>query len=64
MDVQNARGKCLSGRSMLCMIYREFEPNGRSFNTDSLQDVYDLKMSNTMSGLEAYCSRLDALMLR
>eukprot|EP00972_Heterocapsa_arctica_P007508 1095340-Heterocapsa_arctica.AAC.1 len=64
MDIANSRGKTLSGRGMLCMLYREFEPNGRQFSTDSLQDVYDLKMSNTLSGLEAYCSRLDALMLR
>eukprot|EP00972_Heterocapsa_arctica_P037953 5586254-Heterocapsa_arctica.AAC.1 len=29
MDICNSRGKCLSGRGMLCMLYREFEPNGR-----------------------------------
>eukprot|EP00972_Heterocapsa_arctica_P013206 1940725-Heterocapsa_arctica.AAC.1 len=54
MDIANSRGKTLSGRCMLCMLFREFEPNGRQFNTDSLQDIYDLKMSNTLAGLEAY----------
>eukprot|EP00972_Heterocapsa_arctica_P012962 1904799-Heterocapsa_arctica.AAC.1 len=63
MDICNSRGKSLSGRGMLCMLYREFEPKGRQYNKDSLRDVYDLKMANTLPGLEAYCSRLDALML-
>eukprot|EP00972_Heterocapsa_arctica_P018771 2775605-Heterocapsa_arctica.AAC.1 len=52
MDIQNAKGKTLSGRGMLCMLYREFEPSGRQYNTDSLQDVYDLTTVNTFPGLE------------
>eukprot|EP00972_Heterocapsa_arctica_P059853 8828191-Heterocapsa_arctica.AAC.1 len=44
MDKANSRGETLSGRGMLCVLFREFEPNGRQFNTDSLQDIYDLKI--------------------
>eukprot|EP00972_Heterocapsa_arctica_P079748 11750332-Heterocapsa_arctica.AAC.1 len=46
------------------MLYKEFEPSGRQYNTDSLQDVYDLTMINTLPGLEAFLSQLDALLLR
>eukprot|EP00972_Heterocapsa_arctica_P095073 14021975-Heterocapsa_arctica.AAC.1 len=55
----------MSGRSMLCLVHREFEPNGLNFETDTLQDIYDLKMEPcNMEGLQVYCSQLDALMLR
>jgi hypothetical protein len=53
MDLALSVGKTLSGRSMLCMLFRWFEPNGRQFNTDSLQDIYDLKCTaQTLTGLD------------
>eukprot|EP00972_Heterocapsa_arctica_P048482 7146270-Heterocapsa_arctica.AAC.1 len=65
MDKALSVGKTFSGRSMLCMMFRYFEPNGRQFNTDSLQDIYDLKIpSQTLAGLDSYLSQLDGLMLR
>ena len=65
MDKAISLGQTMSGRSMLCMMFRYFEPNGRQFNTDSLQDIYDLKIkSSTLPSLELYLSHLDSLMLR
>eukprot|EP00972_Heterocapsa_arctica_P002250 324534-Heterocapsa_arctica.AAC.1 len=47
------------------MLFRHFEPNGRQFNTDCLQDIYELKLSpQTLAGLDSYLSRPDGLMLR
>eukprot|EP00972_Heterocapsa_arctica_P012404 1821321-Heterocapsa_arctica.AAC.1 len=58
-------GRMLSGRATLCAVYREFKPTGRDFGSDALTDVYDLLIANrSMEALQAYCSTLDALILR
>ncbi len=55
----------LSGRATLCAVFRAFNPTGRDFKADALQDVYDLQIANhSMEALQAYCSQLDALVLR
>eukprot|EP00972_Heterocapsa_arctica_P034714 5109615-Heterocapsa_arctica.AAC.1 len=55
----------LSGRATLCEVFREFRPTGRTFNCDSLMDVYDHRITgNSLEALQAYCSTLDALVLR
>eukprot|EP00972_Heterocapsa_arctica_P063126 9313359-Heterocapsa_arctica.AAC.1 len=65
MDMALSVGKTLIGRSLLCMMFRYFEPNGRQFHTDSLQDIYDLKIpSQTFAGLDSYLAQLGGLMLR
>eukprot|EP00972_Heterocapsa_arctica_P078297 11545007-Heterocapsa_arctica.AAC.1 len=64
MDAKSAVGKLLSGRSTLSMLYKEFEPNGRSYDTDIIADVYELQCHTSMAGLEAYCSRIDSLLAR
>eukprot|EP00972_Heterocapsa_arctica_P012990 1908509-Heterocapsa_arctica.AAC.1 len=55
----------LSGKATLCAVFREFKPTGRDFSCDALMDVYDLQIANhSMEALRAYCSTLDALILR
>ncbi len=51
---------------MLCAVILEFKPAGRDFQIDALQDVLDLQIGSdhSMEALQAYCSQLDALMLR
>uniref|UniRef100_UPI0025913F09 zinc finger CCCH domain-containing protein n=1 Tax=uncultured Marinobacter sp. TaxID=187379 RepID=UPI0025913F09 len=58
-------GKMNSGRTMLCMLFRHFQPNGRSFNTDALLDVYNLTCKgNSLEAVERYLHMLDMLLLR
>ncbi len=65
IDRALTRGEMVSGRSMLCMFFRHFEPNGRQFNTDALQDLYDLTIKgNNLEALERYTGILDSLRLR
>eukprot|EP00972_Heterocapsa_arctica_P067960 10033148-Heterocapsa_arctica.AAC.1 len=42
MDSKSDEGRLLSGRATLRLLYNEFEPDGRNFDTDTLSDVYDL----------------------
>ncbi len=65
LDVSLLGGRMLSGRATLCAVFREFRPTGRNFTCDSLMDVYDHRISgSTLEDLQAYCSTLDALVLR
>jgi hypothetical protein len=58
-------GRTATGRSMLCRFFQFFEPNGRQFNTDALQDVYDLvNRHHTLDSTEKYMCHLDSLLLR
>eukprot|EP00972_Heterocapsa_arctica_P085949 12665689-Heterocapsa_arctica.AAC.1 len=58
-------GRLLSGRAVLCAVFREFKPTGRDFGCDALSDVYDLLIaSQSMEALQAYCSTLDSLIER
>eukprot|EP00972_Heterocapsa_arctica_P044175 6520946-Heterocapsa_arctica.AAC.1 len=38
MDAKADEGRLLSGRATLWMLYNEFEPDGRNFDTDTLGD--------------------------
>eukprot|EP00972_Heterocapsa_arctica_P003652 544269-Heterocapsa_arctica.AAC.1 len=64
MDVKTRQNDILSVRATLCMIAKEFEPNGRNYATDAIDDVYRLKCHPSLPGLEAYMSGLDKLLLR
>jgi hypothetical protein len=65
LDRALAKGEMVSGRSMLCMFFRHYEPNGRQFDTDALQDLYDLTIKGgNLEALERYTGQLDALRLR
>ncbi len=58
-------GKMISGRRMLCMLFLHFRPQGRSFNTDALLDVYNLTCKGTsLEAVEHYLHMLDQLLLR
>ena len=57
-------GDMASGRSLLTMFFRHFEPNGRQFDCDALQDIYDLTLKgNDLVALEKYMGILDTLLL-
>eukprot|EP00972_Heterocapsa_arctica_P023242 3424302-Heterocapsa_arctica.AAC.1 len=64
MDAKADEGRLLSGRATLRMLYNEFERDGRNFDTDTFNDVYDLQCHTCMAGLDAYCSRIDQLLAR
>eukprot|EP00972_Heterocapsa_arctica_P101354 14938752-Heterocapsa_arctica.AAC.1 len=64
MDSKAEAGRLLSGRATLWLLYGEFEPDGRNFDTDALSDVYDLQCHTSMAGLEAFFSRIDQLLAR
>eukprot|EP00972_Heterocapsa_arctica_P080652 11886539-Heterocapsa_arctica.AAC.1 len=65
MDLKFATDDLLSGRSTLRMLYQEFDPNGRSYNSNTINDVYRLECHpKTPAGLERYVSSLDKLLLR
>eukprot|EP00972_Heterocapsa_arctica_P098316 14508674-Heterocapsa_arctica.AAC.1 len=64
MDSKAEEGRLLSGRATLRLLYDEFEPDGKNFDTDTFSDVYDLQCHTSMAGLEAYCSRIDQLRAR
>ena len=50
---------------MLCVFFRHYEPNRRQFDTDALQDLYDLTIKGgNLEALERYTGQLDALRLR
>eukprot|EP00972_Heterocapsa_arctica_P051906 7634971-Heterocapsa_arctica.AAC.1 len=62
LDIALVDGRMLSGRAALCAVFQEFRPSGRSYNCDSLMDVYDHSITeNSLEALQTYCSTLDAL---
>ena len=55
----------ISGRRMLCMLFLHYRPQGRSFNTDALLDVYNLTCKgHSLEAVEQYLHTLDKLRLR
>eukprot|EP00972_Heterocapsa_arctica_P020078 2964842-Heterocapsa_arctica.AAC.1 len=64
MDRAQKEKKLLSGRTALCMLYKVFEPNGRTHNTNAITDLYDLTCHQSMAGAEQYLAAIDHLWLQ